>query len=293
MRKVYSGLVSVVIALLACACGAEPGDRSGQSGASKKMPVGPVERLTPESGGEFVLIGAGEFIMGNDAGRSDEKPARRVNISAFYMETTPVTQALFEKAMGNNPSKWKNPDAPVEQLRWREAAEFCNRASVIDGLAPCYDPATWACNFDADGYRLPTEAEWEYAARAGTKTKYFFGDAEALLDSFAWYKKNSGGRTRPVAKKRPNGWGLFDMAGNVWEWCNDFYAQDYYRDAPAQDPTGPEESQWRVLRGGAFDSNEQRCLVSYRFKEIPSYGDACEGYDSYGFRRVRRVPTSN
>ena len=113
--------------------------------------------------------------------------------------------------MGTNPSRWKGGTNPVEQLRWSDAAKFCNKRSEAEGLQPCYDLSTLKCNFDANGYRLPTEAEWEYACRANTATAYFFGDNPAKLGDYAWFEKNAGGKTRPVGQKRPNPWGLYDM----------------------------------------------------------------------------------
>jgi formylglycine-generating enzyme required for sulfatase activity len=157
------------------------------------------------------------------------------------------------------------------------------------GLEPCYDLKSWKCDFGANGYRLPTEAEWEYACRAGTKTKYFFGDAAAKLGVFAWYEGNSGSRPRPVAQKLPNPWGLFDICGNVAEWCHDHYARDYYAKSPSADPRGPGAGDTRVLRGGSWGSEPGHCTSSYRDKNNPGYADVCFGYDVYGFRAVRSV----
>src|SRR5262249_28372643 len=163
-----------------------------------------------------------------------------------------VTQELYEKVMGVNPSKRKGARNPVERTQWTDAVRFCNKCSELDGLTPCYDLNTWECRFEADGYRLPTEAEWEYACRAGSQAKYCFGDAEADLTRFAWFKPGSGGMTRPVGQKLPNRWGLYDMHGNVWQWCNDWYAESSYAESPRQDPKGPSAGKKRVLRGGAW-----------------------------------------
>src|SRR5262249_47206811 len=163
----------------------------------------------------------------------------------------------------------------------------CNKCSEIESLKPCYNLQTWACDFNADGYRLPTEAEWEYACRAGSTAKYCFGDSQAELANYAWLKPGSEGKTHPVGEKIPNHWGLGDMHGNVWQWCNDWYAEDYYSASPSENPKGPATGKQRVLRGGAWDSTPEKCRSAYRHKEFPVYADACFGADSYGFRRVR------
>ncbi len=248
-----------------------------------------LEVLRPISGGEMILIPAGEFTMGDPQGRPDEMP-HKVAVSACTMDRYLVSQELYEKVMGENPSKWRAKDNPVEQTQWTDAARFCNKCSELDGLTPCYDPETWECDFQADGYRLPTEAEWEHACRAGSRTRYFFGDDEAELPKYAWFKPRSGGRPRAVGKKRPNRWGLYDMHGNVWQWCNDYYSANYYDESTRDDPRGPTSGKQKVLRGGAWNSSAESCRAAYRFKEFPVFSDACFGSDSYGFRRVRNVP---
>ena len=190
----------------------------------------------------------------------------------FYIDVHPVTQEQYQKVMGVNPSKQKNPQAPVAGVQWVDAVRFCNKASESDGLEPCYDLKTWACDVSRSGYRLPTEAEWEVACRAGTTTKYFFGDSASDLGRYAWTKSNSEGKVRPVGQKEPNAWGLHDMLGNVWQWTNDWF------DA---------EQKQRALRGGAWDTEASKVEVSLRKKEFPVYTDACFGVDSNGFRRVK------
>jgi formylglycine-generating enzyme required for sulfatase activity len=205
------------------------------------------------------------------------------------MDKCPVSQDQFQKVMGANPSRWKGAHNPVEQVRWSDAVRYCNKRSQLDGFEPCYDLRGWKCNFDANGYRLPTEAEWEYACRAGSATAYFFGDTPSKLGDYAWYDKNSGGHPRPVGQKQPNRWGLFDICGNVWEWCNDFYKVDYYQEAPRQDPKGPKEGENKVLRGGAWRFSVESCRSGYRYNENPGYADVCFGYDIYGFRCARKA----
>jgi len=148
-----------------------------------------------------------------------------------------------------------------------------------------------ACNFAASGYRLPTEAEWEYACRAGTTSAYGFGDDPRLLAEYAWFADNANKQTHPVGTKKPNAWGLFDMHGNVAEWCNDVYDAAYYGASPAKNPTGPERGERYVLRGGAWDSRAGSCRCAYRVGEAPGSQDACFARDAIGFRCVRRAPT--
>jgi formylglycine-generating enzyme required for sulfatase activity len=233
------------------------------------------------------VVAAGKFMMGD----KDEvdAPPHEVSVSAFLMDKQLVTQDLFQKLMGANPSRWKGGQNPVEQLRWSDAVKFCNKRSEAEGLKPCYDLTTLKCDFTADGYRLPTEAEWEYAARAGTTTPYFFGATPAKAGEYAWFDKNAGGKPRPVGQKLPNPWGLYDMAGNVWQWCNDFYEVEYYTKSPKQDPPGPAEGKNKVLRGGAWRFSADNCRSGYRYNENPGSADVCFGYDIYGFRCVRRA----
>ena len=237
----------------------------------------------------MVLVQAGEFMMGDDGGEDDERPAHRVRVSAFWMDVTEVTQASFQALMGRNPAKFADPDKPVERISWHAAIQYCNMRSQRDGLTPCYDLKTLACDFAADGYRLPTEAEWEYACRAGTTTRWSFGDDPGKLKDHAWYKPHAAKMTHPVKSKRPNPWGLYDMYGNVAEWCQDFYAESYGDGNPVQDPRGPATGEDRVLRGGSWSADEDRCRSSARDFEAPGFADVCFGYEAYGFRCVRKA----
>ena len=253
--------------------------------AAETTPAGRWSRGPPV---EMVLIPAGTFTMGDGAGRPDETP-HTVSVSSFYLDKYPVTQELYEKVMGVNPSKHKGKKNPVERTQWTDAVRFCNRCSELEGLTPCYDLDTWECNFDANGYRLPTEAEWEYACRAGSTGKYCFGDDEAELPRYAWFKPHSQGKPRPLGQKQPNRWGLYEMHGNVWQWCHDWYGETYYQESPAENPRGPATGKMRVLRGGAWDCTAEKLRSAYRHKEFPVYSDACFGADSYGFRRARKA----
>ncbi len=277
-------LCSVVLmaTLIGGGCGTRPSSPTNQPA----VPIADRDIVRPASGGEMVLIPGGTFTMGDAHGRADEHP-HEVRLGPYYMDRFPVTQELYQSLMGVNPSKRKHPKNPVERTQWTDAARFCNRCSEREGLSPCYDLQTWTCRFDADGYRLPTEAEWEFACRAGGSGAYTFGDDPASLPRYAWFRANSGGTPRPVGQKSPNRFGLFDMHGNVWQWCNDFYSETYYSESPHDSPTGPTEGKWKVLRGGAWDCPAEKCRAGCRFKEFPVYSDACFGADSYGFRRVR------
>jgi len=223
-----------------------------------------------------------------DAKEVDATP-HEVVVSSFYIDKHLVTQAEYQRVMGKNPSRWKAGANPVEQVRWSDAVRYCNARSRLDGLEPCYDLQRWECNFDANGYRLPTEAEWEYACRAGSKTAYSFANAPSKLKDYAWFKDNSGSKPRPVGQKRPNPWGLYDMHGNVWEWCNDYYKVDYYQASPEENPKGPKTGETKVVRGGAWKFSADSCRSGYRYNEDPGYVDACFGYDIYGFRCVRNA----
>jgi formylglycine-generating enzyme required for sulfatase activity len=160
---------AALVAALPAGCKKREGPPPG--GAARRPEI-----ITTKTGIEMVAIPAGEFVMGSDRGERDEKPPRRVRIAALYMDRTEVTQKAYEALTGTKPAKFKDPNRPVERLSWLAAAKYCNLRSLREGLTPCYGPQFKTCNFDADGYRLPTEAEWEYACRAGTATRYSFGD---------------------------------------------------------------------------------------------------------------------
>ena len=196
----------------------------------------------------------------------------------------------MKSLMEKNPSKFKAPDKPVEQVDWYHAVLYSNMRSRKEGLRPCYDPKTLACDFSAEGYRLPTEAEWEYACRAGSRNAFASGRDASQLKGCAWFKDNAGQTTHPVGQKSANAWGLYDMAGNVAEWCQDTYAESYGTAAPVKDPHGPESGDKRVLRGGSWSTSADACRASARNSETPRLADACFGSDTYGFRCVRKAP---
>ena len=237
-------------------------DRSTTSG-QPAPPRQPLKEWTNSIGMKFVGIEPGEFMMGSPNtdvdDRADEKPQHLVRITRrFYLGIHEVTQSQFQKVMSENPSKHKGSELPVYHLSWLDAVQLCNRLSELETRNPCYriDGETVTMS-DGNGYRLPTEAEWEYACRAGSTTDYCFGDDDSQLGEFAWFGGNSGNAPHPVGQKRPNAFGLHDMHGNVWEWCWDAYAGNYYSQSPVEDPSGPAKSLTRVFRGGNWGSGRE------------------------------------
>jgi formylglycine-generating enzyme required for sulfatase activity len=212
---------------------------------------------------EFVEIPSGSFMMGSENGEGNANPVHRVSISqSFYMGKYEITQAQWKTVMGNNPSYFSScgGNCPVEQVSWDDAQEFIRKLNSLQS------------NYK---YRLPTEAEWEYACRARTTGDYF-----GNLDLIAWYRSNSGEKTHPVGQKQSNAWGLYDMSGNVWEWCEDWYGE--YQGGAVTDPTGATSGRNRVLRGGGWRDNAVELRSAYRYGYPPSYRDV-----DLGFRVLR------
>ena len=247
------------------------------------------QAIKTKYGVEMVLIPAGWFDMGSDNDSADEAPVHKVWIDAFLMDTYEVTQDQYRKFELSDPSHFQGAGLPVEQRTWIDAVRFCNERSYQEGLEPCYNEETGRCNFQANGYRLPTEAEWEYACRAGTKSEYFFGNDPRQLKKYTWYSDNAFQKTHQVGTKNPNPWGLYDMYGNVAEWCHDFFVENYYKDSPPTNPLGPDQGVQRVLRGGAWNSSAESCRSAYRTGNA-SIDDDCLISDDIGFRCVRRIP---
>jgi formylglycine-generating enzyme required for sulfatase activity len=205
----------------------------------------------------MILIPAGEFMMGSPAAdkdaHTDERPQHRVRITKpFYLGKYPVTQEQWEAVTGSRRGAVKGPKNPVDSVTWDDCQQFLDQLGKQVGR----------------NFQLPTEAQWEYACRAGSTTNYHFGDKEAELDAYAWYRKNSGMTSHPVGEKKPNAWGLYDMHGNVWEWCADRYDDQYYAQSPTDDPMGPEQGSCRAIRGGGWDTPAGR-LRSARRSAVP------------------------
>jgi len=229
---------------------------------------------------KLVRIPAGEFMMGSpdadSAARDAEKPQHRVRITKpFYLGMYEVTQAQYEQVMGNNPSyhKASGSEAPVDRATWEEADEFCWELSDLPEEIKM-----------GRRYRLPTEAEWAYAARAGSTGTYCYGDDESLLGDYAWWDENAGAKTHPVGQKKPNAWGLYDVLGNVREWCADWYQVDYYASSPTDDPTGPSTGLYRVERGAHWGASAAYIRSAIRTRAAPDYRSTGTGF------RVALVP---
>jgi formylglycine-generating enzyme required for sulfatase activity/serine/threonine protein kinase len=280
---------------------------TGASPASEKagggqMPASPVTNPDPlsypesfvnKTGMKMKLIRAGEFSMGsrNDAidAENDEKPLHRVRITKqFYMGACEVTQAQYEAVIGNNPSQFSPKGGgkdrvaglptgtfPVENVSFFDAIQFCNKLSEKEGKKPFYQidgTDVRVPDWIGQGYRLPTEAEWEYSCRANaaTRTLFSFGDSLSELGAYAWFDANSDGRTHEVGQKRPNSLGLYDVHGNVWEWCWDWHLADFYNQPPTDDPTGPPLAGCRLFRGGSWNERPRDCRSSRRWAYPPN-----------------------
>jgi formylglycine-generating enzyme required for sulfatase activity len=218
-----------------------------------------------------VSLPAGEFLMGSPDSdpnaESYEKPQHQVKVNSFAIGKYPVTQSQYEAVMGINPSEFKNnPQNPVENVSWNDAQAFCQKLSQITGKT----------------YRLPTEAEWEYACRAGTTTRYYFGDDANQLGDYAWYSANSQDKTHPVGQKKPNAWGLYDMSGNVWEWCEDNWHSSY-ENAPRDGSAWLiKDNHSQILRGGSWYYDLSFCRSAFR----GSLNRRGRNFSLYGFRVV-------
>ena len=230
----------------------------------------PPKTITLELGSgttmDFVLIPAGTFMMGAEASRADEVPVTKVTLTRpFYFGKYEVTQEQWQSVMSTNPAYYKGTNLPVEQVSWNAAQGFLtNLQERVKGYR----------------FRLPTEAEWEYACRAGTTTQYSFGDGDEALPEYGWFTGNGERKTHPVGEKKPNPWGLYDIHGNVWEWCQDWYAP--YPGGEVTDPAGPPTGTNIVMRGGSWSHPSRDLQSSYRFgrfkRDFP--------FRSIGFRVV-------
>jgi sulfatase modifying factor 1 len=234
----------------------------------------------------MIELPGGEFLMGSpdtdEMAGDHEKPQHKVTVSGFRMAVTPVTAGLYNEVMQREPVSQTQEHLPAVHVTWDDAIAFCNRLSDREGYRRCYRRRfkRWVCDWRADGYRLPTEAEWEYACRAGTATRYAFGDDPERLGNYAWFARNSSGRVQAVGQKWPNRWGLYDMHGNVWEWCWDWY-NERYLPGEVVNPVGPDSGSYRVVRGGSFIGPPVGLRSAVRFSDLPASRD-----ENIGFRCV-------
>ena len=230
----------------------------------------------------MIKIEGGSYEMGNGRGRKEEQPLHLVRVNTFYMAKFELSQAFYDSIMGDNPSEFEGKDLPVETVSWHDAIQFCNKLSQLEGLSLAYafngERVIWDKN--ADGYRLPTEAEWEYAARGGQKDipSTFSGGNE--INGVSWNSDNSQRKSHAVGKKRANELGLYDMSGNILEWVWDW--DSLYPDAPRENPTGPAEGTFKILRGGSWGVNHIGHRVSYRNTRKTDYKN-----NFIGFRIVK------
>lgn len=236
----------------------------------------PGKNLTiPDLALDLIWVAPGTFQMGSGDGHSDERPVRRVTHSrGFWLGKTEVTQAQWQAVMGGNPSGFKGDDLPVENVSYEDALAFCRKLTERERAAGRLP--------DGYVYTLPTEAQWEYACRAGTTGNY-----AGELDAMAWYGENSSGRTHPVGRKQANAWGLYDMHGNVWEWCLD--RRGPYTISSATDPQGADAGSFRVNRGGGWSSIADHCRSANRDWDSPGLGDPVLGFRlALSFRELQQ-----
>lgn len=239
-------------------------------GDAAQVPGQPATSMVNSVGMKLILIPGGEFTMGGDASvPANQRPSRTVKVAPFYLAEYEVTQGQWAKVMSANPSAFKDPRRPVEQVSWFEAQEFITRLNRLE---------------KTDKYRLPSEAEWEYAARAGSQERFFFGSGSAALGQYAWYGQAGNVGTRPVGQRAPNAWGLFDVYGNVWEWVADCWLPDYDGAPLDARPRLAGECGDRVVRGGGWNSAADYVGSAVRGSYAANLDDAGNGL------RVARAP---
>jgi formylglycine-generating enzyme required for sulfatase activity len=299
----FPTLTALIPLILVCGC--------IRFGYQRSVDAGETSEAGEDAGvpGEWITVASGTFTMGS----AQDSPCRYKNedlhqvtlTRSYEIQSTEVTQEQFETVMGYNPSHFTScgRDCPVEMVTWHQAAAYCSALSARAGRAACYQcqgsgpeltcaKITGASIYACEGYRLPTEAEWEHAYRAGTTTTFYSGSNDPSIcrtcsldengDKIGWYCINSGSTTHPVGQKQPNAWGLFDMAGNVWEWCHDGY-EERLGTAAVTDPFGT-DSDLRLARGGAWINHQAALHASQRYSLISTYRN-----NGVGFRCVRSI----
>ncbi|MCD4819996.1 MAG: formylglycine-generating enzyme family protein [Candidatus Cloacimonetes bacterium] len=241
-----------------------------------------IHNIDLNSTDNMIFIQGGTFKMGSNDINKFSSPIHSVTVSDFYMSKYEITQKDWVEIMGNNPSSNIGIDNPIDNVSWFAAIEFCNRKSLKEGLEPCYNGERnkVKCDYRKNGYRLPTEAEWEFAAQGGIKSKNFKYSGSNNVDDVAWYHVNSDKRSNPVGNKKSNGLGIYDMSGNLWEWCNNWLGN--YTKRPKNNPHGPNIGKFRVLRGGSWNVEDILCSNYIRFLGEPDDSDI-----HVGFRIVR------
>lgn len=244
------------------AAGRKPAKKSVRTAVSNSNP----EMLTVK-GVNYAMarVDGGTFTMGGTSEhfgdvQADERPVHSVTLSTYYIGKTEVTQALWKAVMGSNPSTVKGANLPVTDVSWDDCQRFISRLNSLTGMK----------------FRLPTEAEWEYACRGGNKSRNYKYAGSALSDGVAWYESNSGDGTHPVGTKKANELGIHDMAGNVWEWCADWYGR--YSSVASVNPKGPQSGDSRVFRGGSWFSEAADCRAACRDKSAPTYSSGTLGF---------------
>ena len=263
-----------------CGHPVEPAAKTADSDSQEKMVV------FNDDSPNMISVPGGIFIMGTG------EAVHNVTLDPFFMSETPVTQKQYKYVMGKNPSKLVGENRPVECVNWCEAIIYCNRLSMMHNLTPCYSigdikdlttfessSPVWkrvVCNYTADGFRLPTEAEWEYAARGGVKNNPMMYAGSDNIENVAWYGENSEVRTHDVSCKKPNALGLYDMCGNVAEWCWDF--MDVLSVVPQTNPHGPQIGTMHIKRGGSWLDDPQQCTVFFRSGSAPGGKSSSLGF---------------
>ena len=266
MKKFLSFAAFALMLVATCvsftACGGDDDDEKGDDTPKFQNQTITVDGVSFK----MIAVEGGTFLMGSpesDTEANDnEKPQHEVTLSNYYIGETEVTQELWEAVMGSNPSYFVGANLPVEKVSWNDCQEFIGKLNAQTGKT----------------FRLPTEAEWEYAARGGKKSKGYTYSGSNTIDDVAWYVDNSGATTHEVGKKRANELGIYDMSGNVWEWCQDWYGKTYYENSPSTDPLGPDSGSNRVGRGGSWWSFAGYCRVANRSWGSPGNRDGLLGF---------------